>query len=845
MAEMIKCPVCGMDNPQGQKTCRNCQSPLSTGEGLDTIKSGAAPTKKQTAELEPILPQWLRDARDAARQPESQNPNETLGKSEKTRPVQSNDLLAGLTSQSSDDDEEEVPDWLANITGVQPKPKVEPEQPEVTGPRWVEMGGKDDFLREEPSEDAAEEAEMPAWLKGLQSSEPQPEKDELSDWFRATAEPEKPQPVTPPPAFEAPLPGVPADETPDWLRQMAIDADQKPAPDQPASSDLSVETPDWLSSLGATEEKSPSGESSVFFESGSDASEALTLQPMETPEWLKSPAESEKPVQDTTPKWLREEASKGASEAETPAWLASEDTIHISTEPQPEEFSQDDFIADLPDWLKAAAPQSSIFSQPEEQAQPAAPTPEAASDSPDWMKAFQSIDTPKREEAAPEFGGDTSFENAPAFTPEFNSGESDLFTEMPDWLSNAGEPAASEVFPASSSPTPITNEDVLAPSDLPSWVQAMRPVEPGVMPQLQSLSSDRTLESRGALAGLQGVLPAAPGFTPTSRPKAYSIKLQSSDEQLAHAGILEQILAAETSPVPLETMSSLGTSRGLRWFVAFLILAVVSLGVLLPNPLFSLPVRAPNEVVAVQNTFFLSQPIPQNAPVLLAFDYEPARAAELEAAATPMLDMLILFSHPTFKVVATNETGSLLAERLFSQPTFTDHFKNGGFAYSNLGYLPGGQMGIRAFAQDPIGTAPVDITSQPGWDPTVFANFESIGQFAAVILLTDNAEAARAWVEQTQDIRNVTPIPFVVVSSGQAAPMIEPYYDAGQVTGIIPGLYGGAIFEQYNANRPGTARSYWDAYSLGLLLAVMLMLGGGLWNLALGMRDRSAAKGTK
>jgi hypothetical protein len=75
--------------------------------------------------------------------------------------------------------------------------------------------------------------------------------------------------------------------------------------------------------------------------------------------------------------------------------------------------------------------------------------------------------------------------------------------------------------------------------------------------------------------------------------------------------------------------------------------------------------------------------------------------------------------------------------------------------------------------------------------------------------------------------------------------MIQPYYDSGQLNGVVPGLYGGAIFEQYNAGRPGTARSYWDAYSLGMLLAMALVLGGGLWNLALGLRDRAAAREEK
>ncbi len=84
-----------------------------------------------------------------------------------------------------------------------------------------------------------------------------------------------------------------------------------------------------------------------------------------------------------------------------------------------------------------------------------------------------------------------------------------------------------------------------------------------------------------------------------------------------------------------------------------------------------------------------------------------------------------------------------------------------------------------------------------------------------------------------------------MISSAQSAPMIQPYYASGQIGGLVSGLYGGAIFEQSNAGRPGTARVYWDAYSMGMLLAMVLILLGGLWNLALGLRDRAAAREAK
>jgi hypothetical protein len=415
---------------------------------------------------------------------------------------------------------------------------------------------------------------------------------------------------------------------------------------------------------------------------------------------------------------------------------------------------------------------------------------------------------------------------------------------MPDWLSVVDDSA-----PAESVPAPITNVDAIAPGDLPSWVQAMRPVDAGVPQSVStSLSDSKMIESRGALAGLQGVLPAAAGFAPTSKPKAYSIKLQASEEQLAHANLLEQILTAETAPVPIGSFFALGTSRGLRWSLALLFFAVLTTVLFMQTQIFAMPVGLSGEV---DSAIKIVQSIPEGAPVLAVFDYEPARAGEIESAAVPMFDQMILLRHPRLTFISTNATGAILAERFISGP-LAGHNYQSGVQYLNLGYLPGGPLGIRAFAENPMVTAPyalaqnpnlLDITLPSAWALPPLQGVTSLSQFAALIVITDNADSARAWIEQTTPARGA--IPFVVISSAQAAPMIQPYYASQQINGLVSGLYGGALFEQNNAGRPGTARHYWDSYSIGMLLGMALILIGGFVNLALGLRDRSAAREAK
>lgn len=425
-----------------------------------------------------------------------------------------------------------------------------------------------------------------------------------------------------------------------------------------------------------------------------------------------------------------------------------------------------------------------------------------------------------------------SFDGMAGLRDAFPAGNSDLlFTEMPDWLSNPAESAQAGVAPEA-----ITSSDALAPDVLPSWVEAMRPSDQS-LPGMGVTSSDQTLEARGALAGLQGVLPSGAGFTPTSKPKAYSIKLTASEEQQAHAAILEQALAAETSPVALASERALGASRPLRWTIASILFVVALITAFMRTEIFSMPVGVPKELGYAVS---IVQSLPENAPVLVAVDYEPSRAAEMEVAAAPLFDHMMLLKHPRLTFIASNETGAILAERFLAGP-LAGHNYQSGVTYVNLGYIAGGQMGIRAFAQNPSFVAPMDIVSQPAWGFPPLQGVTVLNQFAAIIIVTDNADAARIWIEQSGDARGSVPV--IVVSSAQAAPMIQPYYDSGQAAGLVSGLYGGAIIEaRYNSGRPGAARSYWDAYSIGMILAMMLTLGGGFFNLALGLKDRAAER---
>jgi hypothetical protein len=829
-------------NSSDQELCQNCHGRLDDKEV--PLQPGQIPTQKGTAELEPILPQWLRDARSQARQSaqeEAENA-ESQAQSKADQPV---DLLAGLQAQGGDDDEE-VPAWLGSITGKSGKGK-KGSSDESTEVRWVELGGGTEDLGAKPGASIAAgqvptpssgENELPPWLANSNASETSSVEDSPGDWLQGlgtnipTADPPAPSssPFTdaPAPAADAPFNAVPfsgfesaaTDDSADWMNKPSVE--QSPAVRRPEGfAPLEEGLPDWL--------KSPDGGPGPSKPPGTG----------QLPDWLKNAnapeaeAEIEYPPaasEPESPDWLRNMETEASS---APAPFASEMPANVQSEP-------DLPATDMPDWLKSMQSESSAAFPPPETAPLSSDLTDDASD---WMQNLSKIEP--ADSSAVFTRSEPAFSQASepplaAFTPEggenafskesLSKGDLDaLFTDMPDWLAATGadEPG----------PSPVAeNLNVIAPGSLPSWVEAMRPIESSIAQG--GTVGDQSLETRGPLAGLHGVLPAVPFLGPSSKPKAYSIKLIASDEQRAHAALLEEVLAVETTPAPITSLGRVASQRILRWAIAALLLMVLAGAALGGTQLFPVPVST-NINDQVQRGLEAVWAVPENSAVLVVFDYQPALAGEMETLAAPLLDQMILLKHPRLTLVSTSPAGATLAERLFTGP-LAGHDYQRGIQYLNLGYLPGGSSGVRAFAQDPAVTMPFAFDGSPAWASPPLQDVQALAHFSAVIILTDNADTGRAWIEQAGPFRGASPL--VIAASAQAGPLLRPYFESGQINGLLSGLYDSAVIEQINAGRPGTARRYWDAYNLGLLFALVSILGGGMLSLFAGLRARAEAR---
>ena len=792
----IACPMCGKPNPPDLDTCQFCDARLrpltdELSRSQPPLRPGEQPTPKSTAELEPILPQWLRQVRQQAKEAAEEETKQAAAQEEAAAQPEAVDLLAGL--QSPSEDEEEIPDWLANLRG-QERPQAEEKPPAAS--------------KTTAADESRAEA-LPSWMADLGSAASAPAQDaqdELAEWLanqgkREEAAPAKSSSASPPDL--------------DWRAGLEAGFDSEA--ESPDSADIDIDLPNWLKSAEPEEAASQPASTPAFTDQPSQPSADL-------PDWLAA---------------LDQEPQAESQPASTPAF---------ADQPPPPS-------ADLPDWLAASTSESEPRSESPVSAFTEEPLPPSAEAVPDWLTSMEQTISAKDEEQGPETGQTTDWmavlgqkeqpspgkeaASIPAFVDDegapLSSGDVDaIFSmEMPEWLSDIGSGEQSKT------PAEESEESALSPAELPSWVRAMRPVE-AVLSEGETAVSEQPLEEKGPLAGLRGVLPLPSQVLPSSKPKPYSLKLRASEEQQNSASLLEQLLVGESYPQPMKTTAAAFSQRLLRQLLALLFLLAVGIPIFLNTNMAPVPFSVPNETNAAKQ--FIESNLPPDSAVLVVFDYEAALAGELEASAAPLIDYMVLLKHPRLCLLSTTPIGAGLSERFMKLGnTQVSTYYRAGQSYVNLGFLPGGAAGALAFAENPAETKPLDLNGQPAWETPVLQNVRQLSQFAAVILLTDDADSARLWIEQTQG--KMGQASLLVVSSAQAGPMLQPYVQSQQIEGLVVGLGSSAPIEQINGGRPGLARRYWDAYGMGLMTAILLISAGGLWNLAVYWRSRQRERG--
>ncbi len=678
---------------------------------------------------------------------------------------------------------------------------------------------------------------------------------------------------------QAEQPQEPAEDQ-DWLGQMRLDAEledtPEPGPEASSEQEEITEngTDDWLQRIRAIHQEnlaeSGSGQDSPkvqpFVSSGED--EAQALDDNDLPDWFSqlrslqpSPEEEtsdDSPeVGDPFPDWIKDTDSLGESEASqeddvgdasTPDWLKADQEPSLADQAT-------DAVEELTTWISEAekAPPRATPSEPSGPDEGAERLSELQTARLKDDSLSQESSSPGEEDLQSWFS-ELDKEEPPEV--EFEPDDSD--EEMPGWLKNLGSVVTGTVednarpdisvedstpfigqeefdedlldveslpawlTPESMAPEEESDEPGLAAAELPSWLEVMRPMEP-----VESGISieNGPIESSGPLAGLRAVLPAEPEVNRYTKPPLYSTRLRVTNNQLAQADLIQKILAGEGQTRPIPAPPRVSSQGALRWLIALILSIVIGFVVIGSSNFVPMPDRG-TIPTATYNASRVITGLPDQARVLLAFDYEPGTAGELHAAAAPLVDHLMLKS-ARLTLVSTLTTGPAMAE-YFVQEIQSQHHYTSSNQYINLGYIPGGATGLHSFVQNPQWLFPQSYKGYIAWDTPPLQDITSLADFDLVVVLSDDSDTARLWIEQVQPALQGTP--FLAILSARAEPLVRPYYGdtpESQVQGIVSGIGGGVAYEAI-MGQTNLGRTYWDAYTASLVIAVAAILIGGI-----------------
>jgi hypothetical protein len=590
--------------------------------------------------------------------------------------------------------------------------------------------------------------------------------------------------------------GPPSEEIPDWMDDFLAAGEEV----------TDEEVPEWLSRVRERREAQPEGQ--PVLEEGEDW---ITRLRDDTPDEAQAGVEGLKPSPD-------EEES-----IEQPAPRALDPSLPPDV---PDLVPQDEILPEEATPSLEVDASSPALDRFDEDPQPAVGEPMPPEEEMEW---FPVPDESELLDAKGLPHVPALLDEATGETPLSEISDLNLDSiELPDWLGES----------KSETPSVAGEEDEkldLAPATLPSWLEAMRPVD--TFRSEIAIESDEVqpVESAGPLAGLRGVLMAEPVVAMPRTASTAAARLDVTERQYAQAELLQRLVEEEEREIP-PVRAQKRRLPLMRWAIALILL----LAVILPfgfNQLgfegYALPSVVSRDLAPLID---LIGSISTDRPALVVFDYTPGYSGELDTVAGALLEHAVLRSLPIV-TVSTRPTGPPLAEGLLNK-IGAGYGAVNGESYLHLGYLSGGPTAVQLFAIAPRSVVlsgyhlPESLSEGSVWESPLLQGVNRLSDFNLVIVITAGTDTARTWVEQTQSWIEDTPL--VMVLSAGAEPLVRPYFEASepQVDGILTGLPAAVSYRQYSG-LPLDTGAQWDAFGIGMLAIELILIAGGAYGTGL------------
>lgn len=692
--------------------------------------------------------------------------------------------------------------WLTELEDEEPETAVAEETPSPTEeeeafPDWlaqmdVDDSDEEDFL--------ASEGDTGKLIDDLFQDD-EPDSDVTLDWLTDTVDAEQEAVeetgVSEADDFtfeedEALEPGLPAaDEEPDWLLELSSQGPEAFALEETAEKSA-MEEPETVDSR-----QSPSTEESPPPQDVPAAESPELPELEEAPEhveedFVEELFSQEEPPEGELPDWITQLSSAGAED------IPSDEL---------EELVRNE---DLPPWLSSMRPgagqsASSLPGIADEEDFPDSfqdiPEELADADLPQWLQIQNTAGTTSSDEPA---GPDAETADAPGWMggPEESSGE-DLFLDDVEITTDQSSElnALLNELPPSHDPA-----EELVKTDIPDWVEALKPKTlTGEEPEPEP---EAPVQESGPLAGIRGVIDIEPAITSSEAVLPSSGGFTVTPDQQQQADLLQQLAQSEERHAVVVGSEARGRISGwTRFLLVILLLVAILVGLQGPNLLQSQPPSAPAQM---ESALAVVDAV-AGQPVLVAFEYTPAMAGELNAQAEWVVSRLAANNSPILTVSQYAAGTTVASATLQDRPA------------QDLGLITGDAIGLRLLGeclQDE--NACETIFGRPLETDTK----QSLANVKLVIVITGKRDSLINWIEQ---VGTTSDTPLVAATTQALEPVAAPYLDRGQLQGTLSGLAATNLYQQelQESTDATSARQQQNAQVIVQLL-VALLLGLGL-----------------
>jgi hypothetical protein len=826
------------------------------------------------------------------------------------QPVASSAITAGSPMASADD----VPDWFKDDADPAPKPAIEEKKDTknwklVTPTTWFNDKTK---LPSSPQIETPK-LEEPDWMKGdetdLVSGYDAPTADFAVEDAAASANPDEAVANAGsdvPEWLRSMGPAATPTQGPNTLRSefdlpldfSALAQEEEATPAASSGSDLlgdldSLGDLDWLGSAvdaGPTSSPAPSGQAAMpaddffaaleapsasrggddlDFNADLDLDSLLSLsddveKPAATGMLRVTPTEADNFNFDFNAQPFSGDVVSSSGKVAKPSKKADQPSAQPASGDPALDFNFDD----LPMQPAASAPAASDV------AAPAEPAPMPATTGRFGRRSL----LPAAEPTPPAAAASLEAIDPNAFADPSISASPTAALEIPDWVSGMRKTDGAVVLQIGDQKVRMEDKSLNMLSEGLQRLREKTEQAAKVIQEKQTPSPFVGEKGQTALSGIQDAIKPARAFlnlTPTISAAGAVI----SDAEVARVknlqGILnvqEEILRRRDSEeeLPLEMTAEIamkeapvksarrGRFKVDRLLISLLLLAAVIVpfftnifNVDLPTAGGALGIETRERIAAVDQAL---APAVQGGAVLLAFEYAPTGAGELDDLARAVLGRLFAASAKPV-IISTTPAGLLhaqyLVENLANNAAFLRQINRtsplrANIDYTVLAYRGGGAAGVRAIYNG-LGAVGLDrdaifATTSNGEPSNLSANNLAALNMAGPVVFAESLNDVRDWVEQAPRAAGRANLP-ILFTTAAAGPVAQAYVSANRAVGPLSGLRDAIAYAGDSAGtvNPSLAKR-WQALNLGAQAAGLVILLGALLGmvryLAAGLKKR-------